>query len=89
MDITSKDIRVRSLDHLKRLAKKEDGDDFYIRLNGGFRSSKHIHYDGEKFWVINEIDDTEETFTEAEIMDESKTNIGVAIDKSALYKMVY
>ena len=89
MDITSKDIRVRSLDHLKRLAKKEDGDDFYIRLNGGFRSSKHIQYDGEKFWIVNEIDGTEQQLNDAEIMDENNTNIGVAIEKKALYKMVY
>ena len=48
--------RITSVAQLQRYAKKDGGQDFFIHLNGGLRSSKHISYDGEKFYVLNEID---------------------------------
>jgi len=47
--------------------------EYFIRLNGGIRSSKYIEIGDEKntFYILNLIDDTEQTLTYQEIMDDS------------------
>lgn len=78
-------IRVRNIDHLKELINNEKTD-FFICLDGGLRSSKTIcPLDDNKFLVFNEIDGTEEEFTEQELMDKDFTNIGEAMTAGALY----
>ncbi len=82
----TKDRRVRTIDQLKELAK--NGLDCFILLNGGLRSSKHIRYysDGNSFYVLNLIDDSEQELTEAQILDSGYSNIGEAMKKGALIK---
>jgi hypothetical protein len=61
--------------------------EFYILLNGGFRSSKRIIYypDTNTFDVHNEIDDSyQEDLTEEEL--KSETHIVVAIENGALFR---
>jgi len=57
-------------------------------LNGGVVSRKLIQWDEEEktFWVLNCIDDTEQTLTEKQMMDKEYTLIGEAIRKKAFYK---
>lgn len=78
--------RVNSLDELKQMC---DGvtKDFFILLNFGIRSSKDISYnkDTDTFYILNEIDDTEQELNSQTIMDEEYTNIGKAITLGALY----
>jgi len=79
--------RVNSLDELKKMC---DGvtKDFFIQLNFGIRSSKSISYnkDTDTFYILNEIDDTEQELNSQTIMDEDYTNIGKAITFGALYE---
>lgn len=75
---------IESVEQLKQLAT--DRCECFIALNGGLRSSKTIDWDPDEktFWVLNEIDDSEQELTEDQLYTES--NIGEAIDKHALYQ---
>jgi len=61
--------------------------EYFIRLNGGIRSSKYIEIgDGKNtFYILNLIDDTEQTLTYQEIMDDTLTNIGKAMLAGAFF----
>lgn len=79
-------ILVESMDHLKELCSQERMSEFYVRLNGGCRSSKRIRYypEDEQFIVHHEIDDSwDELITEEELHE--LTNIPEAIEKGALF----
>ena len=77
--------KVLDVKHLRSLIEGGNND-FFIRLCGGFRSSKRICLDeNENFEVINEIDGSEDVFTESELFDRAKTNIGFALNHGALY----
>lgn len=77
---------VTSVEELKRLAAVEDGEEFYILLNYGVRSSKRIEWDepSQSFCIVNEIDDTHQDLTEQELA--TKTNIVKAIERRAFFK---
>ena len=78
--------QVKSTDQLKSILADGETKDFFILLNFGLRSSKAISYDGSStFYVLNEIDDTEQELTEQELMNSDITNIGEAINKGAFY----
>ena len=78
--------RVNSLDELKQMCNGVTKD-FFIQLNFGIRSSKSISYnkDTDTFYILNEIDDTEQELNSQTIMDEEYTNIGKAITLGAFY----
>ena len=82
----NKNRRIRTTEQLKAAAEK--GLECFILLNGGLRSSKFIRYDpvDKTFYVFNYIDDTEQTLTEAQILDSSYCNISEAMEKGALIK---
>lgn len=82
-----KPTQITSIDELKK-ACSEDCESFFIQLNYGMRSSKTISYNQEtdEFWVLNEIDDTEQTLKAQELDDRNLTNIGLAIRNGAFYK---
>jgi uncharacterized protein YaaR (DUF327 family) len=77
---------IDNIEKLKELSK--NGVECYIRLVGGFRSSKYIFYNEAKkrFEIINYIDDTKQSLTEKQLMDSQYTNIGVAMQFNALIK---
>ena len=79
-------IMVKSIDHLNNLIENEQNS-FFILLNCGFTSSKDIFFGDEPdtYFVINEIDDTEETLTREQLFDKNCTNIGEALKSGALY----
>ena len=64
--------------------KTEEVTEYFILLNGGLRSSKNISFNDDVFTVHNEIDDTFQKLTEAELLTDS--NIGDAIALGAFYK---
>jgi len=77
---------IKSIKELKEaLAEGKHG--FAIALNGGVKSCKAIwlHKDGKKFRILNSIDDTKQTLSEKQIMDEGWTNIGKAMKKNCLF----
>lgn len=81
--------QIRFLDDLKELAKGEEPVECFVRLQLGFRSSKRISFKEndakERWWIVNEIDDSEETFITDEDMLE-KTIIGKALKYGALFQ---
>lgn len=82
--------RITSLEHLKQEALYDEHkgiSEFFILLNGGFRSSKKIIYyeESKTFDVYNDIDDSwEEDLTEEELIN--NTHIVIAIERNALFK---
>lgn len=76
--------KVNNLDHLRELIQQGQHH-FFIGLTSGIRSSKYIELAGDQFVVFNEIDGSEDTFTDEEIMDERYTNIGKAISLGRFY----
>ena len=79
--------KVTSISELKSMIIDENKHDYFILLNGGLRSSKFVDVDDkcEKFYIMNEIDGTEQELSESEIMDRDITNIGYAIENGAFY----
>lgn len=68
------------------LSKVAEGDslDCFIQLNYGLRSSKAISMlDNGDYYILNEVDDSEEIVEHNELMS---SFIGEAMDKGALYK---
>ena len=78
--------RVNSLDKLKQMCNGVTKE-FFIQLNFGIRSSKNISYnkDTDTFYILNEIDGTEQELNSQTIMDEEYTNIGKAITLGSFY----
>lgn len=78
--------QVKSVNQLKTILADGETKDFFILLNFGLRSSKAISFDGDNtFYVLNEIDGTEQELTEQELMSSDITNIGKAINNGAFY----
>ncbi len=59
--------------------------DFFIS-NGILKSSKYIELDeNDNFYIVNEIDDSEQTLNEEELFNRDYTNIGFAIENGQFY----
>ena len=84
-------LQVAGLDDLKALSNGENAFECFIALSFGARSYKRILYNEggkeETWWIANEIDDTEESFSSDEEMLE-KTNIGLALKSRALWYQI-
>ncbi len=83
-----KPTAIKTVLELRRLAKDKTLECFISLAGGMVRSSKTIFYDSteKKYDITHEIDGTQETLTESEMLDENKTNIGKALEAGALYK---
>ena len=77
-------IKVQDVAHLRELVASGKHR-YFIALNFGLRSSKHISLNGDNFCVFNEIDGSDDILTEAEIMDTRYTNIGEAMKYRCLF----
>lgn len=62
---------------------KNGNNDFFVGLNGGLRSSKYIELNNDTYFIIHEIDGSEETIKHSELMD---SYIGEVITKKAFFK---
>ena len=81
--------KITTLEELKKEAVYDDKSvaEFFIMLNGGFRSSKRVTYfpNTDTFDVLNEIDDSyQEDLTEEQLRNE--THIVYAIENGAFFK---
>lgn len=63
---------------------KSGNNNFFIG-NGLLRSSKYIECDDDTFYIVNEIDGTEQTLTAKQLFDEDYTNIGISINNGTFY----
>ena len=79
-------VRINSMEELKK--RTEMGAEFFIFLRYNLRNSKLIVWDEKEglFYVTNFIDETEQRFTEEQMMDRECANIGYAMTKGALFK---
>lgn len=79
--------RINSQEDLDDMLEKlKDGRSLscFVQLNFGFRSSKDISFDDNgDYFILNGIDDTEETIEHDSLMS---SFIGEALEKGALYK---
>lgn len=77
---------IKNIEELKKLSSDEPLNCF-IALNFGFRSSKVVQYykEDDTFYIINEIDNSEDELSSEQLFDERYTNIGEALNKKALY----
>jgi len=80
-----KPVRVQTMDQLKEHLSKGEAE-FFIALQGGFRSSKHIEPTSRgRFWVLNYIDSSTQTLSVKQLFDRAFTNIGRAMTGGAFY----
>lgn len=80
---------MRQIKNIEELRKQIDkgNHEFYISL-GPIRSSKFIDrskYNADHFYVYNESDNSEQTLTEAQMLDRGYTNIGHAMKRGAFF----
>lgn len=78
--------KIQTIDELKADLKIEEQADYFINL-GYVKSSKNIfRLDEDKWYIINEIDDSEQILTSAELNDRSLTHVGEAMKRGNFYK---
>ena len=77
-------VQIKTIRQLKHESMK--GARFFLLLNKFMRSSKWISWDGSKFYIMNEIDGSEQRLTERQIRNPYYSNIGLALDKGFLFK---
>jgi hypothetical protein len=78
--------QIKSINELIQLAKRDKGVGCFIVLNGSVRSYKYIEYRMNKFYITNDVDDSNIVLTATQLMDTSRTHIGQAIKSGAFYK---
>ena len=78
-------MKILSQKQLDRLIEKDSDRslDCFVLLNYNLRSSKSITFDGDNYYIYNEIDDTEDIIKHDKLMDSFP--IGEAIKKGVLY----
>lgn len=76
--------KISSLEELIE-AIKDNHNDFFINF-GIARSSKNITYDGNMFYIVNEIDGSDQTLDAKQLFNEDYTNIGKAIKQGQFYQ---
>lgn len=81
-------LLIRDISQLKKHAGKDGGDEFYILLNYGGRSSRHISYSkaSNTFYILNYIDSSYAKLTEKDIFDSKITMVGDAINNKCFFK---
>lgn len=80
-------IKIETLAELdKAIADNKGKVNVFIQLMGGLISRKIIKKNPNgKYKIFNGIDDTTDIVDEAEIFDQRFTNVGVAMNRGALY----
>jgi hypothetical protein len=78
--------KIENIAELKILCNDEQAHDCYISIAGIIRSSKSVFmYEDGTFSVINEIDDSEDLFTEDELLNPEISLIGKAIQNGQFH----
>ena len=78
-------MKILSQEQLDSLIEEDPNKslDCFVRVNYGLRSSKSITFDGDSYYIYNEIDDSEDIIKHDKLMDSFP--IGEAIKKRVLY----
>lgn len=81
-------IAINSVEELKKYCDESPYNEFVMRLNGGFRSTKRIQYwkDNDSWCIMNEIDDSESDYGTTEEFMENEPMIVKAIENNAFFK---
>ena len=82
-------IKIQNLEHFNNTLTEEEPQDYFIMINSSIRSSKSIFKDGDKYNILNEIDDSEDLLTEEELFDTNITHIGSCLISGNLFKYNY
>lgn len=82
MPKVSRSRKIKTLAEFKKLAKRSEGVEYHILLNGGLRSSKFCVLNGDTYYIENYIDSSEEKLTLKEFKE---TNTYNALIKGCLY----
>lgn len=81
-------IAINSIDTLKQYCNESPYNEFFMRLNGGCRSTKRIQYykDYDSWYITNEIDDSEVEYGSTNELIENEPMIVKAIENNAFFK---
>ena len=81
-------IPINTIQELKQHCDESPYNEFVMRLNGGFRSTKRIQYYKEldSWYITHEIDDSEVEYGSTEELIENEPKIVKAINNNAFYK---
>lgn len=81
-------LAIHNVDELKNNCNEEPYNDFFMRLNGGCRSSKRIQYwkEYDSWCILHEIDDSVVEYDSTEEFKRSEPMIFEAMNKNAFYK---
>jgi len=79
-------MKIKNIDHLIENIKK-GRHEYKIILNGNLVSRKFINLEDNEdmFFIINFVDDSEQTIKKEELFNTKITNIGKAMQVGALY----
>jgi hypothetical protein len=81
-------IAINTIQELKQHCDESPYNEFFMRLNGGCRSTKRIQYYKEEdaWYITHEIDDSEDSYGSTEEFVENEPMIVKAIDNNAFFK---
>ena len=81
-------IAINSVDELKKHCNEDPYNEFFMRLNGGCRSTKRIQYweEHDAWYITHEIDDSEVEYGSTEELIKNEPMIVKAIENNAFYK---
>jgi hypothetical protein len=81
-------IAINSIDTLKQHCDEDPYNEFFMRLNGGCRSTKRIQYfkEHDSWYIANEIDDSEVEYGSTQELVENEPMIVKAIENNAFFK---
>jgi hypothetical protein len=81
-------IAINTIQELKQHCDESPYNEFFMRLNGGCRSTKRIQYYKEEdaWYITHEIDDSEDSYGSTEEFVENEPMIIKAIDNNAFFK---
>ena len=81
-------LRIKTVEQIKKYASINGGQDFFILLKYGLRSSKHICYfdDTKRFHILNEIDSSRCCCGAKMLNDPKRSFIAEAMQKGCFFK---
>lgn len=84
----NKMIAINTIQELKQHCDESPYNEFFMRLNGGGRSTKRIQYykDHDSWYITHEIDDSEVEYGSTKELIENEPMIIKAIENNAFYK---
>lgn len=81
-------LAIQSIEDLKNHCDEEPYNEFYLKLNGGCRSTKTIQYfkDNDYWYILNHIDDSVSEYESTQDFKNNEHLIFEAMTKNAFFK---